>query len=151
MTGRRIDQPLLGKSQRGAPKTSHALNVGIAVFIKNLHTLTPNDDQRPFLLKLTKLGVRMQVVFDVALPGYRDIFARNTHEIPFLHGSTGPIHDAADVSKNYREIPQVRTTCNSTREAINAPAICNFVGTLIVCHFRMVNGCFAERRDCRFS
>ena len=67
-----IGQPRFAEAERRAPQAGHALDVALAVLVDHVHAIAAHDDQRPFALELAQLGVRMQVVRDVALGGGRE-------------------------------------------------------------------------------
>ncbi len=64
-----LGQPRLAETERRAPQPGHALDVAFAVLVDHVHAVAAHDHQRPFALELAQLGVRVQVVRDVAAPG----------------------------------------------------------------------------------
>ena len=65
-----IRQALLRKAQGRTPQTGHAFDIGLAVFVKHLHTLAAHNDQRPVSFQLPQLGVGVQMVLHVVVACY---------------------------------------------------------------------------------
>ena len=58
------------------------------MFIHHVHAIALDDDQRAFSLELAQLGVRVQVVGDVAAAGGRHVVVGGGHAA----GSKGSAH-----------------------------------------------------------
>ncbi|MNF89475.1 hypothetical protein D3C84_720030 [compost metagenome] len=61
------DQPLFAETQRRTPQTGHCLQVTITLVVDDINTVAALDDQWPFLLVRTRIGVGVEVKIDIAL------------------------------------------------------------------------------------
>ena len=66
LVGRRLHQPFVVKTERGAPQAGDAFDVFLAGFVPNPHALAAGDHDGADLLVRFQIGVGVQHVGDVA-------------------------------------------------------------------------------------
>src|SRR5262249_43570257 len=84
---RRLDQPLLAESERGAPQPGQRLDVLAPGLVEHVDAAPAGDDQRAVGGVLAQVGERVELVGDVA--GYRRGRAGRHGRVSFL-ASVGP-------------------------------------------------------------
>ena len=79
LLGCSLDQLVVAVAERRAPKTGHALDIGLAVGIVDIHALRALDDERPGLAEAREVDIGVYQCLDVT----DGEIAERRHESPY--------------------------------------------------------------------